>query len=143
MRRSPTRRHRLSAVRAVTAVVGGLLVLAGVVLLVLPGPGMLLVLAGVLVLAKQFPFARRYLGLVRRYAADAAEQSVATRARIVGSVPTGVVSIIAGIVWWVVPSLPFGGAATGAGLILSGMVLLALLAYSYRRRGRPRPSRVR
>lgn len=143
MRRSPTRRPGPSVVRVVTALVGGLLLLAGVALLVLPGPGMLLVLAGVLVLAKQFPVAHRYLGLVRRYAADAAEQSVATRARIVLSVLTGVVSIVAGIVWWVVPSLPFGGAATGAGLILSGVLLLVLLAYSYRRRGRPRPSRVR
>ncbi|MBP2367055.1 PGPGW domain-containing protein [Pseudonocardia parietis] len=143
MRRSPTRRPGPSVVRVVTALVGGLLLLAGVALLVLPGPGMLLVLAGVLVLAKQFPIADRYLGLVRRYAADAAEQSVATRARIMLSVLTGVVSIVAGIVWWVVPSLPFGGAATGAGLILSGVLLLVLLAYSYRRRGRPRPSRVR
>ena len=135
------RRH--PAARTVTAIVGGLLVLAGVALLVLPGPGLLLVLAGVLVLAQGFPAAGRYVNPLRRQAMEAARQSVATRARIMISVLTGAGLMILGVVWGVVPGLPFGGWATGAGLLLSGAVLLVLLAFSYRHSSRPRPSRVR
>ena len=40
---------------------GGVLVIAGVALLVLPGPGLLLVLAGLLVLATAFPAVRRFV----------------------------------------------------------------------------------
>jgi hypothetical protein len=43
------------AKRVVAIVGGGLLLVIGVVLLVLPGPGLLLVLAGLLILADQFP----------------------------------------------------------------------------------------
>lgn len=143
MSRPPDDRGRNPAVRVAVAVVGGLLVAVGVALLILPGPGLLLVLAGVWVLARQFPAADRYLGPVRRQAMHAAEQSVATRARITLSVVTGVALLVAGVVWGVVPSLPFGGWPTGSSLILSGVLLLALLVYSYRRSAPRRAARVR
>ena len=135
------RRH--PATRTVAAIVGGLLVVVGVALLVLPVPGLLLVLAGVLVLAQGFSTPARYVEPIRRQAMEAARRSVATRARIVMSVLTGVGLMILGVIWGVVPTLPFGGWVTGVSLILSGTLLLVLLAFSYRRRGRPRPSRVR
>lgn len=133
-RRTGTR-HPIAA-RIGAGVVGGLLVLVGILLLVLPGPGLLLVLAGLLVLARQFPAADRYVDPVRRRALEAAEQSVSSPVRIGFSVLVGVALIVAGIVWGAVPSLPFGGWATGSSLILSGILLLALLAYSYRRLAR-------
>jgi hypothetical protein len=37
------------------------------------------------------------------------------------------------VVWGLRPTLPLGGWATGASLILSGIILLALLVVSYRR----------
>ena len=112
---------------------GGVLVIAGVALLVLPGPGLLLVLAGLLVLATAFPAARRFVGPVRERARKAAEESVSTRPRLAFAVLTGMVLIAVGIVWWLVPTLPLGGWPTGSSLILSGMILLALLIVSYRR----------
>ncbi len=120
--------------RAVYLVVGGVLLLAGIALLVLPGPGLLLVLGGLLVLGHGFPAAQRFVDPVRRRALSAADESVSSPLRIAFSVLTGVALIVAGVVWATVPGLPLGGWATGSSLIFSGVVLLALLAFSARRR---------
>ena len=47
--------------RVVVANVGGVLLLTGAALLVLPGPGLLVIAAGVAVLSLEFPWARRVL----------------------------------------------------------------------------------
>ncbi|WP_027928001.1 PGPGW domain-containing protein [Amycolatopsis benzoatilytica] len=119
--------------RMVFSVVGGVLVAVGAALLVLPGPGLLLVLAGLLVLASEFPALQRYVGPVRIRAMKAAEDSVATPLRVAGSVLTGLALLGAGVAWGLVPGLPFGGWSTGSSLILSGLILFALLVWSYRR----------
>jgi hypothetical protein len=54
--------------RVVVAWVGGLLIAAGLALLVLPGPGLLLIAAGMAVLATEFAWAERRLGAVRERA---------------------------------------------------------------------------
>ena len=122
-----------AAKRAAALVGGGALVLIGVVLLVLPGPGLLLVLAGLLVLANQFPSVEKYVDPVQDRALQAAEESVSSPLRVAGSVLAGLALVAAGVVWGLFPTLPLGGWATGSGLILSGIVLLALLVYSHRR----------
>jgi len=119
--------------RVACAVAGSVLVIVGVVLLVLPGPGLLLVLGGLLVLAHGFPAVERFVDPVQDRAMKAAEESVSSPLRIVFSVGTGLVLIAAGVVWGLRPTLPLGGWATGASLILSGIILLALLVVSYRR----------
>lgn len=129
--------------RAAVAVLGAVLLAVGVALLVLPGPGLLLVLAGLVVLASEFPAVQRYVEPVRERAMRAAEESVSSPPRIAGSVTAGLLLIAAGVVWGVVRWLPFDGWGTGAGLILSGLILLALLGWSHRRvraraGGRPR-----
>ncbi len=120
--------------RAVYLVVGGVLLLAGIALLVLPGPGLLLVLGGLLVLGHGFPAAQRFVDPVRRRALAAADESVSSPLRIAFSVATGLVLIAAGVVWGLNPGLPLGGWATGSSLVFSGVVLLALLVFSARRR---------
>lgn len=121
-------------VRRVAVVVAGfLLLVVGVALLVLPGPGLLLVLAGLLVLSREFPAVNRYVEPVRVRAMQAAEESVSSPLRIAGSVLAALALIAAGIVWGLVPGLPFGGWSTGSGLILSGLILAGLLAWSHRR----------
>jgi hypothetical protein len=119
--------------KVICGVAGGLLVVTGVALLVLPGPGLLLVLGGLLVLANGFPAAQRFVGPVEKRAMQAAQESVSSPLRLVFSVGTGVVLFAAGIVWGLNPGLPLGGWATGASLILSGIVLLVLLVVSYRK----------
>ena len=119
--------------RVACAVVGSVLVVVGVVLLVLPGPGLLLVLGGLLVLSHGFPAVERFVDPVQDRAMKAAEESVSSPVRIVFSVGTGLFLIAAGVVWGLYPTLPLGGWATGASLILSGVILLTLLVFSYRR----------
>jgi uncharacterized protein (TIGR02611 family) len=118
--------------RTLLIVAGFALCLVGIVLLVLPGPGLLLVLGGLALLSNEFEWAHRLTGPVRERAWQAAVESVASSLRICGSVLAGLALIAAGVVWILVPSLPFGGAATGSSLILSGAVLFALLIYTYR-----------
>ncbi|HJT37857.1 MAG TPA: PGPGW domain-containing protein [Actinomycetota bacterium] len=51
--------------RVVVAVIGGILLLVGAALLVLPGPGLLVIAAGIAVLSLEFPWARRVLDRLR------------------------------------------------------------------------------
>jgi hypothetical protein len=129
--------------RATMAVLGFAVLLIGIALLVLPGPGLLLVLAGLLILANEFPTLERYVDPVQDRAMKAAEDSVSSPLRITGSVLAGLGLITAGILWGlrVFPWLPWPGWSTGSSLILSGIVLLALLAWSYRRVTRRRAQR--
>ena len=124
--------------RVACGVAGSVLVIIGIVLLVLPGPGLLLVLGGLLVLSHGFPAVERYVDPVQDRAMKAAEDSVSSPLRIVFSVGTGLFLLAAGVVWGLNPTFPFGqlplgGWATGASLILSGIILLTLLVFSYRR----------
>ncbi|WP_326946507.1 MULTISPECIES: PGPGW domain-containing protein [unclassified Amycolatopsis] len=121
------------AKRVMITVAGGILLVVGVLLLVLPGPGLLLVLAGLLLLASEFPKLERYVDPVRDRAMKAAEESVSSPLRIAGSVLAGLALLAAGIVWGTVKSLPFSGWSTGSSLILSSVILFALLIWSYRR----------
>jgi hypothetical protein len=123
------------AKRATLAVVGGIVLLIGVALLVLPGPGLLLVFAGLAMLASQFPKLDRHVDAVRDKAMKAARESVSSPLRIAGSVLCGLALVAAGILWGLraFPWLPFPGWGTGSSLILSGILLLGMLVWSYRK----------
>lgn len=134
--RSPRVRQRVHpAKRVLLGAAGGVLLLLGLALLVLPGPGMLLVLAGLVVLGRAVPAVGRFEEPVRIRAMQAVDASVASLWRIAGSVLTGLGLIAAGVVWGarLVPQLPFGGWSTGSSLILSGLIIFGLLVWSYRR----------
>ncbi|MEV0663221.1 PGPGW domain-containing protein [Actinomadura luteofluorescens] len=119
--------------QGVVIIVGGTVLLAGVALLVLPGPGLLLVLAGLLILSREFPAVNRYVEPVRERAIQAAEESVTSWWRLTGSVLTGLALLGAGVAWGLVKELPLSGWSTGSGLILSGFILFGLLFWSWRR----------
>jgi uncharacterized protein (TIGR02611 family) len=119
--------------RILVTVAGLVLCVAGLGLLILPGPGLLLLLGGLVLLANEYPWARRMTAPVRRQATRSAAQSVASPLRISATALCGLALAAAGVAWILVPSLPFGGVATGSSLIVSSIVLLALLIYSYRR----------
>lgn len=59
-----------SAKRLVVGVIGGTLLLIGVALLVLPGPGLVVIAAGLGVLAIEFAWARAWLARLRRKISD-------------------------------------------------------------------------
>jgi tellurite resistance protein TerC len=54
-----------NAKRLVVLVVGGTVLLVGIAMLVLPGPGILVVAAGLVLLGTEFAWARRLLARVR------------------------------------------------------------------------------
>ncbi|HXF73932.1 MAG TPA: PGPGW domain-containing protein [Actinomycetota bacterium] len=71
---------RRSGRRVAISLLGGLLLVAGVALLVLPGPGFLLIVAGLAVLATEYAWAQRALNAARRRA-EAAWDAVLRRGR--------------------------------------------------------------
>lgn len=124
-----------------------MLVIIGIPMMPLPGPGTIVLVAGVALLARHYTWARRILDPLQRRAVEAARYGVATWPRIGLSVLGGVWLFALGVVWWVAPTIPefellnvgFGprlpaaGWVTGLGLITSACAAWVLLAYSVRR----------
>jgi hypothetical protein len=129
-------------------VLGGLLLVAGLAALLLPGPGLLLLLAGLVVLSSEYRWAARWVAPVRRKAMEATAAGVATYGRLVLSTTFGLLLVATGVLWWtnpgiptwgpVGPRLPLGGWEVGLSLVVSGLVGLGLLVYSVLRFRRTR-----
>jgi hypothetical protein len=132
-----------AAKRIALETLGWLLVVGGLAALVLPGPGLLAIVAGLALLSQQYDWAQRRLEPMKRRALQAAADGVATWPRILMSGLGVAVLVALGIVWGLRPDAPgwwplrdrwwlLGGWGTGASLILSGLIALALIVYSYR-----------
>lgn len=132
--------------RTGSEVLGWTLVVVGVVLLVLPGPGTLLLLAGVALLAPHYAWARRALDHLHDAAVEAAHKGVQTKRGIAWSALSAGALIALGVVWLLEPSIPRfalwrveigptlpGGRAAGVGLLTSGIIAVAALVYSVHR----------
>jgi hypothetical protein len=142
-----------AAKRLVLEIVGWTLVVAGLAALVLPGPGLLMLFAGLVVLSQQYEWAERRVEPVERMAKRAAAEGVETWLRIALSAAGGLVIVALGALWIVEPEAPGwwplsdfwwlpGAPAAGYTLVLSGLIALGLLAYSYwiyRVKGHPVP----
>jgi uncharacterized protein (TIGR02611 family) len=117
---------------AVIAVLGGLLTLAGIALLVLPGPGFVLVAAGLAVLATRFTWAQKPLD----YAKDKAQAGIREVAkspwRATGAVLAALVLVVLGVLDLIGVDLPFVNALTAAVLILSGLFLVGTVVFARR-----------
>jgi len=133
-----------TARRVVLETIGWILVVVGVAALVLPGPGLLAIFAGLALLSQQYEWAERRLEPVKEKALKAARESVETTPRIVISTVSAVVLIVAGALWIWDPPAPawwpldegwwlIGGWGTGITQVLSGLIALAMIIYSYRR----------
>jgi len=137
------------AKRLLLEALGWLLVVAGIAALILPGPGLLMLFAGLALLAREYDWARRRVEPVRLRALRGAADSVQTWPRIVFSAVVALVIVGFGVLWVFHPPAPewwplraswwlLGGAWTGVTLVVSGLLAVALLGYSYRRfHGRP------
>ncbi|TWG90042.1 putative transmembrane protein PGPGW [Nocardioides sp. J9] len=138
-----------AAKRVVLEVVGWVLLLAGVAALVLPGPGLLLMASGLAILSQQYTWAERLLEPVLLRALRAAAEGVETWPRILMSTAGALALGGLGALWLVGPDTPswwpvadkwwlVGGPWTGVTLVLSSLIALGLLVYSYRRfHGKP------
>ena len=119
------------------------LVVVGLAAMILPGPGLLLVFGGIAMLATQYKWADRRVARVRNAAKRAAANSVQSGARIALSVVGVCLLVGLGVYWGLGSTAPswwpvvvdqwwlVGGWGTGATLIGSGAVALAMLVHSY------------
>ena len=89
------------AIRLGVTVLGFVVLLAGLIMLVTPGPGVLVVLAGLALLAREYVWAERFLDRMRDRAEDAFHAATASPARIVLSVAITLGAITAVVMWWV------------------------------------------
>ncbi len=133
-----------AAKRIVLEGAGWTLVVVGVILMPLPGPGLLIVLGGVALLARQYDWAERNLTRVRLRALREAARSVSGPLSMAVTI-LGMLTLIAvGVYWIVSPPVPSwyplpeaywlpGGITTGIFQIASAIFALGLMVYSYRR----------
>ncbi len=131
-----------AAKRVVLEVVGWLLVIGGIAALVLPGPGLLMLFAGLVVLSQQYEWAERRLAPVERAAMRTAAEGVENWFRIAVSTCGALVLIGLGVLWLANPDVPSwwwfrdswwlpGAPWAGLSLVLSGLIALALIGWSY------------
>lgn|GEM_PF-170834 len=87
-----------TARRVIVGIIGATVVLTGVAMLVLPGPGLAVIGAGLAFLSLEFAFAQRWLRIVRERSQQAADQARIPKsirgALVVGGVLLGVVMMI-------------------------------------------------
>jgi uncharacterized protein (TIGR02611 family) len=138
--------------RTGSEVLGWFVVVLGIVLMPLPGPGMVIAVSGLAILSRHYVWAQNLLGPLERKATEAAKFGVETWPRIVVSFLGGVWLAGLGVVWWFGPEIPefdvlgvgFGpelpaqGWATALGLWASAVAAWALLVYSILRWREPR-----
>ena len=124
--------HNRTMKTVVIAVLGGLLTLAGIALLVLPGPGFVLVAAGLAVLATRFSWAQKPLD----YAKDRAQQGITEVAkspwRATGAVLAALVLVVLGVLTLAGVDLPLVNAVTAVVLIPSGLFLVGTVLFARR-----------
>ncbi|MBA4607072.1 PGPGW domain-containing protein [Aeromicrobium sp. Marseille-Q0843] len=126
---------------------GWTLVVLGIVMLVMPGPGLLGMFAGIALLARHYTWADRLVEPLEEKAIEAAKYGVATIPRIILSV-LGILWVAGvGLVWFLSPTIPefeilgvgFGPELPAAGLVgaigiwISDLIAIVLLVYSIRR----------
>jgi hypothetical protein len=86
--------------RAVRVTAGFTLVFIGILLLVLPGPGLVTIAAGLALLSRDVPFARRWLDIVRRRIPEGEDGEIAAWV-LYGSAAAAVVSVGSTVTWLV------------------------------------------
>ena len=123
--------------RVVVAILGFVLLLTGVALLVLPGPGFVCIFAGLFVLATQFDWAKRYADAAKAKAYEGIEEVRRSRWRAAFAGVSAVALLTVGILELTPLDLPWVSGTSAVLLILSGVGLIGTLIYA--ERGRPRP----
>jgi hypothetical protein len=125
-------------------ILGWALLLLGVAAIFLPGPGLLGIFAGLALLSHQYDWADKRVEPVRLRAMLGAAEGVETWPRIVASYLGAVVLAACGVLWIISPPAPAwwtfsdtwwlpGGIWTGVTQVVSAVIAVALIVYSYRR----------
>ena len=120
---------------------GWVVLVAGLLALVLPGPGLLLTFSGLAILSTQYRWARRMMHPVRVRAWRGAAEGVQTIPRILLSSLAALSLLAIGVLWLVQPAAPswwplradwwlFGGISVGVTLTVSAVIALSLLVFA-------------
>ena len=120
--------------RFAVTVLGAALLLLGLAMMVLPGPGILVIVAGLAVLATEYVWAQRLLKKARGQAAKVQEAAVASPARTAGTLLFGLLLLAFGIVMIVKKDvdLPGWSPVTGGILAVTALILLTTTYVTYR-----------
>lgn len=116
------------------AVLGGLLTLAGVALLVLPGPGFVLVAVGLAILATRFAWARRPLDYAKVKAEQGVEEVRRSKSRAALALAAAVALLAVGVLEIAGVNLPVLNRLTAVFLVVSGLFLVGSVVYARTRR---------
>lgn len=120
----------------VVGVAGGALLLTGIALLVLPGPGFVLVAAGLAVLATRFAWAERPLAYAKHKARQGVAEVRRSRLRAAGSVVFALGLVGVGLAQILGADLPFMNLASAILMIGSGLVLVGTVVHARLTHGR-------
>jgi uncharacterized protein (TIGR02611 family) len=105
-----THRERHPLIRLGFGFTGAVITLAGVIMLVTPGPAFVLIPIGLAMLSMEFVWAERLLGKSLEQAAIAQEKAAQTTRgqRILAAIAglLAIAAIVLAILWWDVPLLP-------------------------------------
>ena len=128
--------------RSAVTLVGICLVLGGIALMQLPGPGILVVVAGLAVLATEYVWARRLLRRAKAEAERAQEEAVASPLRIATTVLSALAVCGVGITMLLVDDVPWPiwdsfldslwTPATGGVVVVTSLIPLVTTAVSLR-----------
>jgi uncharacterized protein (TIGR02611 family) len=91
-----------SGKRIAVTVIGFAVLLAGLVMIVTPGPGIVVILLGLAILATEWAWAERALDRAKQTGGDALRVATASPLRIALSVLATLVGIAAAVVAWIV-----------------------------------------
>lgn len=111
---------------------GGLVLLVGIALLVLPGPGFLLIFGGLVILGTEFAWARKYVDFARDKAEQGIEEVAKSPLRTVFAGVFALGMMVLGALPFFGVKIPFVGKFTGGVLIVSGLFLIGTLVYAKR-----------
>ena len=113
--------------RFAATIAGSALLVLGLAMMVLPGPGILVIVAGLAILATEYVWAQRLLKRARTEAEKVQEAAVASPVRTGATVLFGVGLLALGLamVFLRDVDLPFWSPVTGGILAVTALVLLA------------------
>lgn len=109
---------------------------AGLVMLVLPGPGLLCMAAGLAILATEHEWARHHVHRVRQRAYQVSQTAAESTRNLVLSVLFGLGLVVAGVGALLLPQyVPFHASLpVGIGLVIGGTAVTVGTALGYRER---------
>src|ERR1700712_4217061 len=127
--------------KAVVAVLGIALLLIGIALLVLPGPGFLLIAGALALLATQFDWATKPLDYAKDKAEIGIQEVASSKWRTVFAVLCALVLVAIGIADLAGVDVPWVNRISAVLLILSGLFLVGTMLYAIRRARQPSDDR--